>query len=110
MHYSSGVPRVHVGRIEVLPHDSPVLRECAGRRLAVVRLGDTVHVLDDACPHAGGPLSEGRVRGETLTCPYHGWIWSLADGRCVAPGRGARAIVYPARVEAGEVWVDLPDA
>ncbi|HUG61565.1 MAG TPA: Rieske (2Fe-2S) protein, partial [Methylomirabilota bacterium] len=34
------------------------------------------------CPHRGMRLSFGFVRGETLTCPYHGWRYS-ADGRCV---------------------------
>lgn len=103
------MPRVHAGRLDDLPHDRPVLRECGGRRLALVRRGAVVHVLDDACPHAGGPLSEGRVHGETLVCPYHGWVWSLLDGRCVAPGRDACAVIYPVTVDAGQVWIELPD-
>jgi apoptosis-inducing factor 3 len=103
------MPRVHAGLLDDLPRDRPVLRECGGRRLALVRLGDVVHVVDDACPHAGGPLSEGRVRGQTLVCPYHGWVWSVLDGRCVAPARDARAIVHRATVEAGQVWLELGD-
>jgi len=102
------VPRVRAGRLHDLPLERPVLLELEGRRLALIRQGDAVHALDDACPHAGGPLSEGTVRGDTLACPYHGWVWSLRSGACVAPGRDARVAVYPTRVEAGEVWVDLP--
>ena len=86
-----------------------MLVERGGRRLAVLRVGDAVRVLDDSCPHAGGPLSEGQVRGDTLTCPYHGWVWSLQDGRCLAPSRDVCATLYAADVEAGEIWVDLPD-
>ena len=100
--------RVHAGRLTDLPLERPVLVELAGRRLALVRLGDVVHALDDGCPHAGGPLSEGAVRGDTLTCPYHGWVWHLRSGGCIAPGRDVRVAVYPTGVEAGEVWVDLP--
>ncbi len=102
------MPRVRAGRLDALPPDRPVLLEVDGRRLALVRVGDTVHALEDACPHAGGPLSEGAVTGGTLACPYHGWVWDLASGACRAPGRDARVTVYPTHVDAGEVWVELP--
>lgn len=43
--------------------------------------------LRDVCPHRAAPLSAGRlceVGGETaLRCPYHGWAFRTADGRCV---------------------------
>jgi len=102
------MPRVRAGRLDALPSGRPVLVEAAGRRLALVRIGDEVHALDDACPHAGGPLSEGAVTDGLLICPYHTWMYDLRTGICRVPGRGARVPVYPATVEAGEVWVELP--
>ena len=103
------MPRVHAGRLDALPHGRPVLVERAGRRLALVRIGDAVRAVDDACPHAGGPLSEGRVVGETVVCPYHGWTWSLRDGACLAPTRNVCAVVYATSVDAGEIWVEVPE-
>jgi nitrite reductase/ring-hydroxylating ferredoxin subunit len=102
------MPRVRAGRLDALPPDRPVLVEVAGRRLAVVRSGATVHAVDDACPHAGGPLSDGAVLSGAIVCPYHTWMWDLATGACVAGRAGTRLTVYPAGVEAGEVWVELP--
>jgi len=102
------MPRVRAGRLEELPSERPVLLEVDGRRVALVRRGESVHALLDACPHAGGPLSEGTVVGDTLACPYHAWAWDLRTGRCAAPDRAARALVFPTHVEGGEVWVDLP--
>jgi nitrite reductase/ring-hydroxylating ferredoxin subunit len=101
--------QVCAGRLDALSPGRPVLFEAEGRRLALVRIGQTVHALDDACPHAGGPLSEGTVAGGAITCPYHAWVWDLRTGACLAPGRGRRVAVYPTRVEAGEVWVELPE-
>lgn len=40
-------------------------------------------LLADRCPHRGARLSLGRVRGEHLQCPYHGWCFGAA-GDCVA--------------------------
>ncbi len=102
------MPRVAAGRLDALPLDRPVLVIIAGRRLALVRRGDAVHALDDACPHAGGPLSEGAVLDGMVVCPYHTWMYDLATGVCRVPGRGVRVAVYPTHVEAGEVWVELP--
>jgi len=102
------MPRVAAGRLDALPVGRPSLVVVAGRRLALIRVGDGVHALDDACPHAGGPLSEGTVATDAVTCPYHGWVWDLTTGRCVAPSRSACAVVYRAGVEHGEVWVEIP--
>jgi hypothetical protein len=41
-------------------------------------------VLDAYCPHLGAHLAEGgRVVGESIRCPFHGWQWD-ADGSCAA--------------------------
>ena len=104
----AGMPRVAAGRLDTLPVGRPMLAVLAGRRIALVRTAQAVYALDDSCPHAGGPLSEGTVRGGVLACPYHGWEWDLATGACRAPARDACVAVYATRVEGGEVWVDLP--
>jgi nitrite reductase (NADH) small subunit len=49
---------------------------------------DTVFALHDKCPHKGGPLSQGIVHGESVTCPLHSWKINLADGEAIAPDRG----------------------
>jgi 3-ketosteroid 9alpha-monooxygenase subunit A len=40
-----------------------------------------VHILDGYCPHMGGDLSSGEVRGNSVVCPFHLWSWG-ADGVC----------------------------
>ena len=53
-----------------------------GRSVALARVGETVHAMDGVCPHAGGPLAEGRLEGSTLTCPAHGWSFDVVTGAC----------------------------
>jgi nitrite reductase/ring-hydroxylating ferredoxin subunit len=102
------MPRVRAGRVDALPLDRPVLFEARGRRVALVRRGDAVHALDDSCPHAGGPLSEGAVLDGMLICPYHTWMWDLVTGACRAGAGRTPVAVYTVTVEDGEVWIDLP--
>jgi phenylpropionate dioxygenase-like ring-hydroxylating dioxygenase large terminal subunit len=45
--------------------------------------GGAPFAMRDVCPHRAAPLSAGRIAGEAVTCPYHAWAFSTADGRCV---------------------------
>jgi nitrite reductase/ring-hydroxylating ferredoxin subunit/multimeric flavodoxin WrbA len=37
--------------------------------------------IGNACNHRGGPLCEGRLRGEFVACPWHGWEYSVVTGQ-----------------------------
>jgi len=82
------------------------------------------HALRDLCIHRGTALSLGRVVGDRLMCPYHGWQYG-ADGICRLipqladptriPGK-ARVSAYRCREAFGLIWVamepprwELPD-
>lgn len=74
-------------------------------------------VVADRCAHRGAPLSMGKVCGDSIQCPYHGWEWSgdgsctripsLADQRQIPPL--ARIPSYPVRVQWGLVWTTLEE-
>ena len=75
--------------------------------IAVFRAaGDAVFALVDACPHKGGPLSQGIVHGHKVTCPLHGWNIELDSGHACAPDEGC-ARSYPVRIEEGDVWLEV---
>ncbi len=67
---------------------------------------DRVFALRDKCPHKGGPLSQGIVHGERVTCPLHGWNLALETGEACAPDVGC-AKKFPARIEGGVVLLEL---
>lgn len=72
--------------------------------VAVCRVGDEVFVVDNTCPHAGGPLGDGDLDGHLLACPFHGWTFDVRTGVCtVVPSK--RVAVHAARVVDGAVRV-----
>ena len=82
-----------------------------GRELVVYRdeAGD-VHVIDAHCPHLGAHLGGGKVVGDSIKCPYHGWRYG-PDGSCVEipyhDGRipsKACLVNYPVREQDGFVF------
>ncbi len=85
----------------------PRLVEVDGRRVVLIRVAAQVYALDDVCAHQGGPLSNGKLTGTRLACPWHGWMYDVRTGQCVFPGRGAAVPFYPVRVDDGEVWVEV---
>ena len=100
---------VEVCKVEDIPAlGARVLERDDGDNIALFRTASgNVFALRDRCPHKGGPLSQGIVAGETVTCPLHSWNLSLESGEARAPDVGCVA-TYPVRVENGAVWLSLP--
>ncbi len=74
--------------------------------VAVFRTGDDkVFAIDDACPHKKGPLSEGIVHGNAVTCPLHNWVINLETGMAQGADEG-RVNTYEIRVEQGRILLD----
>ncbi|MFZ7090353.1 nitrite reductase small subunit NirD [Primorskyibacter sp. 2E233] len=65
---------------------------------------DEVFAAADSCPHKGGPLSEGIVHGQSVTCPLHNWVFDLNTGQ--ARGEDGQIATYALRVQAGRVLID----
>ncbi|MCK5002706.1 MAG: nitrite reductase small subunit NirD [Gammaproteobacteria bacterium] len=76
-------------------------------QVAVFRTADDqVFAIKNACPHKGGPLSEGIVHGTSVTCPLHNWKIDLASGNALAPDEGC-ANTFPVKIEDGKVYLSL---
>jgi len=67
----------------------PRFVQCADHHWVVFRdAAGEPRVLDAYCPHLGANLADGRVRGDTLECPFHGWRID-GEGRVVAQSEPA---------------------
>jgi len=55
--------------------------EAAGMPVIVVRRGGALFAIAATCSHAGGPLDEGELRGDVVTCPWHGSRFCVTNGK-----------------------------
>lgn len=63
-----------------LPEGKLVRAAANGLEILLVRRGEKIHALAEACSHLGGPLAEGTLEGESVVCPWHGSRFALSDG------------------------------
>jgi phenylpropionate dioxygenase-like ring-hydroxylating dioxygenase large terminal subunit len=76
-----GRPQLH--EVGFVPVGAIVAARDGSRQVAVARLeSGRVVVVDDTCPHDGGPISDGFVDGDVLVCARHGWELVACGGRC----------------------------
>lgn len=101
---------IEVVALQDIPSLGSRVIDAGGDEIAVFRTSDDqVFAIRNACPHKGGPLSEGIVHGTSVTCPLHNWKIDLTSGEALGPDEGC-ANVFPAKVENGQVFIDLPTA
>ena len=83
--------------------------EIQERSLALFNLEGTIYALDNTCPHAGGPLGEGTIDGQLVSCPWHGWKFDIPTGTCMKnPIDSWNVESYEVRESNGLIQVLLP--
>ena len=80
---------IDVGAVEDIPVLGARVVQAPGGDIAVFQAADgTLFALRDRCPHKGGPLSQGIVHGDSVTCPLHNWVISLETGEAQGADEG----------------------
>ena len=78
----------------------------AGRRIALFNVSGTFYAIDGTCPHQGGRLGEGFLKGTVVSCPLHFWQYDVVLGH--SPDFPDATIqTFRVRVEAGDVLVEI---
>jgi len=98
---------MQVVALEEVPMLGSRVVEAGELELALFRTaGDMIFAIKNACPHKGGPLSEGIVHGTSVTCPLHNWKIDLASGEALGPDQGC-ANTFPVKIENGQIYIEL---
>ena len=98
---------IDIGAVEDIPLRGARKVKTKHGCIAVFRTDEaTVFATSNVCPHRQGPLNEGIVHGNKVTCPLHNWVFDLETGEAQGADDG-RIETYAARVENGRVLIEV---
>jgi len=90
----------------IAPGTARTLPVEGGEEIAVFRtIAGDFYALVNKCPHKHGPLSQGIVHGDAVTCPLHSWNISLKTGEAMGEDKGCVPTI-PLRLEGGRILLD----
>jgi nitrite reductase/ring-hydroxylating ferredoxin subunit/uncharacterized membrane protein len=75
----------------------------AGTPVILLRMGNSYHAISATCSHAGGPLDEGTLEGDVVTCPWHGSRFAMPSGRALTGPATIAQPRYDVRVRDGQI-------
>jgi nitrite reductase/ring-hydroxylating ferredoxin subunit len=83
------------------------LVEAAGKSIAVFHLGGNYYAIDNTCTHRGGPLSDGTVADEEVTCPWHRARFNVKTGAALGGPAPEGVKSFPVRVTGEDIEVEV---
>jgi nitrite reductase/ring-hydroxylating ferredoxin subunit len=98
---------VRVLRVGELAPGRMAYVEVEGLPVALANVDGTIYAFSDSCRHEGGPLSSGVLIEDTVTCPWHGWAYSVRTGKSLVPPVGLRLPTYPVVIAGDEIFIEL---
>jgi nitrite reductase (NADH) small subunit len=99
---------IEVGHVVDVPmRGSRVIATAQGDIAIFKSVDGRIFALWDKCPHKGGPLSQGIVHDDSVTCPLHNWVIGLETGEVKGPDQGCARKVA---VQVADGVISLPAA
>lgn len=80
----------------------------AGWPVALFNVDGQLYALSNTCIHRGGPLGRGFVEGDTVTCPWHSWMFNVKTGENVVNAE-MKVARYEVKVEEGQILVRVSE-
>ncbi len=99
--------KIRLGSLSDMPADNTAKEiECGGKLYCVTSVGGRLSVMDNVCPHRGGPLGTGVIDDGKLICPWHGWQFDPATGKATQIPQ-VEVPAYPVMVEGEDVFIEI---
>jgi NAD(P)H-dependent nitrite reductase small subunit len=95
-----------VASTDQIPHDEGLVVIVEDREIAIFQCNGKYFAIENSCPHRGGPIADGELEGEIISCPWHAWPFDLATGKCTI-NNSAQLETYKLKIEEGEILIEL---
>lgn len=100
---------IKVAEMNEIEEGSLLAIEVDGEPICLAKVQGHIYAFTDNCTHISGPLNEGELEGEVLTCPWHGAQFNVCTGKVLRGPARQDIFTYPVRVEDEAILISLPD-
>lgn len=83
--------------------------EVDGELICLANVDGEICAFTDNCTHISGPLNEGELKGDVLTCPWHGARFNVRSGKVLRGPARQDILIYPVQIEGNAIMIKLPD-
>jgi len=104
---SAALSFVRVAQLNEIPTRGGLRVVVDGIGVGLYSVDGEIYAMEDACPHAGYPLSEGELEGCIISCRAHGWPFDVRTGFDPDNADGFPVPCFAVEVEGEEVRIDL---
>jgi len=94
-----------VAKISEVPNFGKKVGSVSGREILLVNVKGSIYAVENECPHQGSPMNAAVIKDGYISCPRHGYRFSLTDGRCAEYPEYILA-TYPVQLDGDNILVD----
>ena len=84
------------------------LVEIEGKEIALFNVDGSFYAIENTCTHAGGPLTDGEIEGDIVTCPWHGATHNIKTGEVLSAPAPSGVACYSVRVREADIEIEVP--
>ncbi|MDA0737831.1 MAG: Rieske 2Fe-2S domain-containing protein [Nitrospirae bacterium] len=95
---------IAVGKVDDIPDGTSCLVKAGGKNIALFNVSGKFFAINNICPHEGGPLVKGKLKGFVVGCPWHDLKFDVRSG-FGTDGGGYCVASYDVRIKGDEVLV-----
>ena len=81
--------------------------EVSGTPIALFNIEGSFYAIGNTCTHRGGPLAEGLIEGDEVTCPWHGARYKIPTGEVLSPPAPTGVPKYNVRVQGDAIEIEV---
>jgi 3-phenylpropionate/trans-cinnamate dioxygenase ferredoxin subunit len=104
----SKIEFVEIASVSELPNGGRLFLEIGNHPIVVFNIAGQFFALGDICSHDDGPLGDGVIDGNLITCPRHGGAFDAKTGKAVQMPAVVDIPAYPVQVRDGNIFVGIP--
>ena len=97
---------IPVAQVAEIPVGRGRVYKIQGKSVALFNVDGRFYAINNICPHEGGPLAKGRIKGHVVSCPWHDLQFDVRNG-FGTDGGGYCVASYEVRVEGDQVSIRL---